>query len=314
MGAAKVREKIRVQFQYGLASLPEAEKLTRRNLRQYVSRFPQVQEAKKLGKPALLYFHSQAGLLGRSASQGGKQSRSCTQLEERVFEGKDERVGLLAGKFASYKIDVTYVTVRDNPVFNRMTAPVVVVTDAGGEVVGMRFGPMGGSPMRALLQTALRKSRISCRELLLRGPRLVDQAQKLETQKLKNAAALAKLAERLERAKQPRQRRSLEARRDKLNASLEQAEAELAKVYAALEKLSGNAMAAKATEPDSSESDKALTICEEPDCARCLAAREPAETEPVKAVRKTPIKARVKKTVSDYERQLQDELSDYMNN
>lgn len=133
---------------------------TRDALVTYVANLPDVKGA---GKPSLIFLHSQGELdpADPMAPQMLEVARACRAVEQttlhtiRAFTADpsnrsaqpirpstwhDFRVAIGSSHFNCSKVNLFNIDPKDNPKINMLTAPVIVVTDVHGEVVGLHSG------------------------------------------------------------------------------------------------------------------------------------------------------------------------------
>ncbi|MFC1588225.1 coiled-coil domain-containing protein [Planctomycetota bacterium] len=135
-----------------MPALPD-EGLSKKNLDDYITTLSCMEDAKAANKPVMVYFYTTA----KKSSKGtalSKQASTCKILENCYFKGKDRSFSLTALFFMCSKVDVSNVRPSDNPIFNTMTVPQVVIVSPDGTVDAKLLGRKANS---GALSSALNK-------------------------------------------------------------------------------------------------------------------------------------------------------------
>jgi hypothetical protein len=188
-----------------LPAREEDEKLRGRTaIQDYLGRLPAAREAREAGKPSMLYFYvtTPKAVAGKRA-RPSRQVTACLKVQ-RLFDGSNTSIGTAAKFFVLSDIDVSKVSVKDNPIFNSHTAPAIAFLDSKGKIASILSGKITSSSLlRAMVQT-LSKSGIRGAKVTL-GARILKQILKLENEKASATQRRTDAARGLSEAKRKRQ-------------------------------------------------------------------------------------------------------------
>lgn len=236
MGGLAAQDLCEVSFDEGtLPTMPDGEKLNSKTLAAYAASCPGVADAKAQGKPAFVYFYTRSTRSTRTKEVPTPQATACRNLERCLFEGLDYRIGVAAKFFVCSRVDVTSVTPQENPVFNTLRAPVVLITASDGSIAALLAGRVNGRALLSAMFKALRRSGIDAAKAVARGEQLVRTVKNLEDEKARLESSLRRAAERIKPGK--RNAGTLRQRQAKHQAKLQGVAKKLVAAYDALKVL-----------------------------------------------------------------------------
>jgi hypothetical protein len=212
-----------------------------------VSALPGVADAKAKNKPALVYFtaaEARAGGGCGAAGAGGPQAKACRELDSECFVGGTQGVGLLARFFHRTRVDVRAVAPQQDPVFNALNGPLVLVTASDGSKIALLTGKISKADLTAAMLAALRRSGYNAQSVAAQGDGILSQIRKLEDEKQKLNRLQARCANKVQRA--GAQEAAYQQEMSRYKSEAEQVDRSLAEAYRAFEALGKPATVAKA--------------------------------------------------------------------
>jgi len=241
-GTAKIRQISTVPLAAkALAPTPDGERLTSAKLQAYIETLQGVMDAKAANKPAFVYFYTNAT---ETAVNGNVrptfQADTCRNYERQVFNGTNISVGITAKFFVCTKVDVSAVSPQDNPFFNTMNAPTVLITSSDGVKVALLTRQIGRYDVVSPMTKAMQKSGIDAWKNLREGDRLVRKIGFLEDEKERFQKTMASTAGEVAKAEAAGSTElgALKERQERLKERVQKIETDLAAAYERLKALS----------------------------------------------------------------------------
>ena len=186
--------------------------------------------------PRILFYYSNKSVTSGSKEQPTPQAKTSKDVWDGLFGGRSPRVGVLARKFDRFKINVSSVEPKSDPLFNAQTAPVVVVMASDGSKVATLPGKVSEDALAAAMLKALQKDKVDGTRIIGQGIEALNQIRKLVDERDRLKLSLAQINAKLSDAGGKAE--ALKARETQAKAELAQVEKALAAAYDKLKKAS----------------------------------------------------------------------------
>jgi hypothetical protein len=184
------------------------------------------------GAQIVLYYSDKTVSSGNK-EQPTPQAKLSKDVWESLFGGKSQRVGVLARKFDCFKINVSSIDPKSDPVFNGQTAPVVVVKASDGSKVATLPGKVPEETLVAAMMKALQKDKIDCSKIVGQGVEALNQIRKLVDERDRLKLSLAQIRSKMSDAGKAE---ALKPKEAQTQAELDQVVKALAAAYEKLKK------------------------------------------------------------------------------
>jgi hypothetical protein len=184
--------------------------------------------------PQIIFYYSDQTVASGGKDQPTPQAKISRDVDESLFGGKSPRVGVIARRFDRFKVNVSSLTAKSDPVFNAQSAPVVVVKASDGSKVATLPGKVTEDTLLAAMLKALQKDKVDASRLIAQGVEALNQIRKLVDERDRLKVNLAQLTAKM--ADAGGKTEALKARETQARAELVQVEKNLAAAYEKLKK------------------------------------------------------------------------------